>query len=355
MTTTQSAPPRLTKPVSRPRVAIADDSALMRRLLGDVLQANGIEVVGRARDGDEALALCMHDPPQVMTLDLQMPGMGGLEVLRTLRARRLAGPHVIVVSAFSAAHGAQAVDALAEGAFDLVQKPAGRDDLKSFEFSLLEKIRLAITSVRALPRRRPAAPATPFSAPHRSKRAVVIATSTGGPRALAALLPELPGAVGLGTLIVQHMPPGFTASLAARLDRASALTVRESSGSETLDPGVALIAPGGRHLRLGAAGRTVLSDAEPIGRLRPRADLLINDAAARYRDRLLLVVLSGMGNDGLAGAREVKRLGGRVLVEAEETCTVYGMPRAVLEAGLADEVVVPLNRMAQAVRTEAGR
>jgi two-component system chemotaxis response regulator CheB len=155
-------------------------------------------------------------------------------------------------------------------------------------------------------------------------------------------------------MIVQHMPAGFTASLAARLDRTGPLTVREAQGGEFLEPGVALIAPGGRHLRLHPTGQMALTDEAPLGGLRPRADLLIEDAAVTWGDRLTLVVLTGMGSDGLRGAREVRRHGGRVLVEAEQTCTVYGMPRAIVEAGLADEVL-PLDQMAAAIAAEVNR
>jgi two-component system chemotaxis response regulator CheB len=181
---------------------------------------------------------------------------------------------------------------------------------------------------------------------------VVIVSSTGGPRALSQLLPSLPDPLGAGTLIVQHMPPGFTQSLAARLDRASKLDVREAEGGESIQPGIALIAPGGKHLRLGGDKRTVLSDDTEIGGLRPRADLTIKDCARVYGPRMLLVVLTGMGADGLEGAREVRNAGGRVLAEDESTCTIYGMPRAVAEAGLADEVL-PLNELAEAIAAEA--
>jgi two-component system chemotaxis response regulator CheB len=182
---------------------------------------------------------------------------------------------------------------------------------------------------------------------------VVIACSTGGPKALADLVPRLPSPLGAGTLIVQHMPPGFTTSLAARLDAASALTVREAAGGELPGPGEALIAPGGAHLRLGGDRRTRLSGDAPVGGLRPRADLTIEDAAAAFGARLLLVVLTGMGQDGLAGARAVRAAGGRVLCEDESTCAVYGMPRAIAEAGLADEVL-PLDELARAIAAEAG-
>jgi two-component system chemotaxis response regulator CheB len=190
--------------------------------------------------------------------------------------------------------------------------------------------------------------------PAGTRRTVVIACSTGGPRALAAVVPALPAPLGAGTLIIQHMPPGFTGSLAARLDRESRLTVREAAGGEALRPGVALLAPGGAHLRLDGGRVVHLSDDPPIGALRPRADLTIADAAELFGPDMLLVVLTGMGKDGLDGARAVRAKGGRILVEAEETCTVYGMPRAIAEAGLAD-AVLPLEQLPAAIAEEAGR
>jgi two-component system chemotaxis response regulator CheB len=375
---------------AKPRVVVADDSALMRRIVSNLLSRGGMDVVGAAKDGDEALALCEREQPDAMTLDLAMPGLGGIDVLRELRHRGGQMLPVVVVSAFSPAHGARAVDALAEGAFELVPKPNDHGEIQSFEANLLGKVTLATKTRRrslapwrreslpsgdekdAGPRdgtnnplaaaraildanatRRAARDGDPSTRPVRTgvSRALIIATSTGGPRALASLLPELPSPLGLGTLIVQHMPAGFTTSLAARLDRSSPLTVREAQGGELLTPGVALVAPGGLHLRVGSDGHMVLSDEEPLGGLRPRADLLIEDAAERWGDRMTLVVLTGMGNDGLRGAREVRRRGGRILAEAESSCTVYGMPRAIVEAGLADEVL-PLDRLAAVIRAE---
>ncbi len=348
------------------RVVVADDSALMRNIVTRSLTKAGIEVVGSARDGDEALALCESKRPDAMTLDLTMPGLDGLGVLRILREQGDTNIPVVVVSAFSAAHGARAVDALAEGAFDLVSKPTANESLDAFIDALGTKVKQAAAS-RSKRRAfgngnplalRPVSPPpgpTPRRSPARSgvARLVLIATSTGGPRALAALVPKLPAPLGVGTLIVQHMPAGFTGSLAARLNASSALNVVEARGGETLDARTALLAPGGLHLRLTDDGRTAqLSEEPPIGGLRPRADLLIQDAARAYRDRLLLVVLTGMGNDGLAGARDVRRFGGRILVEAEETCTVYGMPRAIVDSGLADEVH-DLGRLAEVIATEA--
>jgi two-component system chemotaxis response regulator CheB len=186
-----------------------------------------------------------------------------------------------------------------------------------------------------------------------AKPLVFIASSTGGPAALARLVPQLPAPLGAGTVIVQHMPAGFTASLAARLDKASKLDVAEARPGDVLAPDRVLLGPGGLHLRLDSERRAFLSDDEPIGGLRPRADLAIEDAAKLFGRRLLLVVLTGMGNDGVAGARAVRAHGGRVLVQEESTCTVYGMPRAVAEAGLADGVH-GLDELPAAIAREVG-
>jgi two-component system chemotaxis response regulator CheB len=344
-----------------PRIVVADDSPFMRTVLGGALGAAGFEVVGTARDGDEALAQCRATRPDAMTLDLAMPGLDGIGVLRALKEGGAPDVPVIVVSAFSPAHGARAVDALAEGAFDLVPKPAVGEPFHTFTENLAERLRQAVALAssaplvgnghavngHAAPAPRAAAPAT--GAP----RAVVVAASTGGPRALAQLLPALPARMGEGTLIVQHMPAGFTGSLAARLDRMSTLHVREAVLGDQLEPGTALVAPGGSHLRLDGARQARLTDEAPVGGLRPRADLTIADVAAGWGERTLLVVLTGMGRDGAQGARAVRAAGGRVICEAAESCTVYGMPRAVVEDGLAD-LVLPLGELAQAIAEEAG-
>jgi len=336
------------------RVVVVDDSALMRNIVTRSLTKAGVEVVGSARDGDEALALCERERPDAMTLDLTMPGLDGLGVLRALRGRADSNVRVVVVSAFSAAHGARAVDALAEGAFDLVPKPTANESLDAFIENLGSKVKLAAASRGP---RRLARGGAPIAPPRPARvvkgdKLVLIATSTGGPRALAALVPKLPAPLGVGTLIVQHMPAGFTGSLATRLNASSALNVLEATGGEKVDARTALLAPGGRHLRLSHDGRTTLTDEPAVGGLRPRADLLIEDAARAYGERMLLVVLTGMGNDGLRGAREVRRHGGRILVESEDSCTVFGMPRAIVDAGLADDVL-DLGRLAEAISSEA--
>ena len=342
-----------------PRIVVADDSPFMRTVLAGALSAAGFEVVGNARDGDEALAQCRATRPDAMTLDLAMPGLDGLGVLRALKESGAPAVPVIVVSAFSPAHGARAVDALAEGAFDLVPKPAVGEPFHTFTENLAGRLREAVAAGAAALRNGHAANGHAVTAPRiavpggGAPRAVVIAASTGGPRALAHLLPALPARLGEGTLIVQHMPAGFTGSLAARLDRMSRLHVREAALGDQLEPGTALVAPGGSHLRLDRTRHARLTDEPAVGGLRPRADLTIADVVAVWGERTLLVVLTGMGRDGAQGARAVRAAGGRILCEAAETCTVYGMPRAVVEDGLAD-VVLPLGELAEAIAAEAG-
>jgi two-component system chemotaxis response regulator CheB len=343
------------------RVVVADDSRLMRRILADALGRQGFDVVATAADGDEALAACNEHRPDAMTLDLHMPGLDGLGVLRALRAGKGTSVPVVVVSAFSPAHGARAVDALAEGAFDLVAKPAMGESMAEFTVELANKVNDAADSGKR--RRFSAASPRPVAAPPRmatavrprsaTKKFVMIASSTGGPKALGELIPKLPSPLGTGSVIVQHMPAGFTASLATRLNGTSKLSVIEARPGDSADPRRLLLAPGGVHLRMEPDGRVRLSDDAPMGGLRPRADLTIADVAGIHGASLLLVVLTGMGKDGLEGARAVKAAGGRVLVEAESTCVVYGMPRAVAEAGLADEIL-PLHELPAAIAREAG-
>jgi two-component system chemotaxis response regulator CheB len=358
-----AAAPRTAKPS---RILVADDSTFMRRLLTQALRDAGFEVVGEAGDGDEALSLYRELRPDAMTLDLAMPGMDGIGVLRALRGERSSLP-VVVVSAFSPAHGARAVDALAEGAFDLVAKPAFGEPLEQFVSALREKVNAAASSAAPKAAARTAAPVARAGrdggsavarlrarrAPAGTKKVVLIATSTGGPRALAELIPNLPSPLGAGGMIVQHMPAGFTASLAQRLDRGAKLTVVEAAGGEALKPDTLILAPGGSHLRLSDNGAARLTDEAAIGGLRPRADLTISDAAKLFGERLVLVVMTGMGKDGLEGAREVRARGGRIIAEAESSCTVYGMPRAIVEADLADEIV-PLGQLADAIAAEVG-
>jgi two-component system chemotaxis response regulator CheB len=336
-----------------PRVLVCDDSPLLRRVLTDLMTDGGLTVVGEARDGIELVERARELSPDVITLDVEMPRRDGLDGLRELM--RVRPTPVVMVSTLTGAGSAASVAALAAGAVDVVQKPALRLDAARWgpaRDELVAKVRAAAgarTSALGLAPR-PARPGARLAAlaGGAGGRLVVIATSTGGPRALQALMPRLPSPLGAGVLIVQHMPPGFIGPLAGRLDAVSALEVREARDGDRIAPGTALIAPGGRHLEVSARGRVALSDAPPIGALRPRADVTLTTAARHYGDRVLAVVLTGMGDDGTAGGRDVREAGGTVIVEDESSCVVWGMPRAVARAGLAD-AVVPLDAMPLAI------
>lgn len=323
-----------------PRVLVCDDSALMRRVVGDLLRDGGCEVVATVPDGADLLEAVRRHRPDVVTLDVEMPRMNGLTALRRLMAQ--APTPVVMLSSLTGAGARATVEALSAGAADAMRKPSTRLDRGAWDGARDELVGRVRAAARARVERLVAPPAQGMRPERLGRRAaagdtlVVIATSTGGPKALGEVVPRLPSPLGAGVLIVQHMPAGFTGSLAERLDGASSLEVREAGPREAIEPGVALLAPGGRHMEVSAPGRARLSAAPPIGSLRPRADLTLESAARTYGPRVLCVVLTGMGSDGLVGARAVKRAGGRVLAEEESTCVVWGMPRAVAEAGLVD-------------------
>jgi two-component system chemotaxis response regulator CheB len=319
------------------RVVVADDSTVMRRIIGDALRATGrISIVAEASDGAEAISRCSELNPDVLTLDLSMPNVTGIDVLAALQASR-STVCVVVVSSFSPALVEQALDVLDAGAADLVPKPGIGAGFEHFT----EQLRVTVLAIAAA-RRRPAATGEPArSRVQRDRsdtgRVLAFASSTGGPRALGRIVPLLGCDIGAGGVIVQHMPEGFTAALANRLDAASELDIREAANGDSIRPSTLLVAPAGRHLRF-RDGRARLDDAAPVGGLRPRADLTVCDLAEDLGPRLVLVVLTGMGNDGLDGARATRDAGGIVLAQAESDCVVYGMPRHVIEHDLADAV-----------------
>ncbi len=342
-----------------PRVVVADDSAFMRRLIADVLARDGLDVVAEAANGREAIAACREHRPDVLSLDLAMPEVDGLGVLRELRASN--GLKIVVVSSFSEQGGIRAVDALAEGAFELVPKRASGGKLQDFLDDLLGKIQAAAGERQPKHDRvRPRAPAP--AAPHRrlssrrsdqdTKRLVMIASSTGGPRALTKVAASFPERMGQGLVIVQHMPAGFTGSLAARLDADCGLSIAEAEEGAKLDSMHGWVAPGGRHTHI-RRKRIELSDEPPVAGLRPCADTTIIDAVSAYGGDIVLAVLTGMGRDACKGAALVKASGGTVIAEHADTTTVNGMPRAVIEAGLAD-AVLPIDEIGAALVEAAG-
>lgn len=339
----------------RIRVLVVDDSPFVRQALSRMLSTSeDIEVVGQAVDGKDALEKAQALRPDVVTMDVQMPRMGGLEALEHLMAD---APVPVLLLSSQTREGADVtIRGLELGALDFVDKSRvqGNMNLLNLAEELKEKIR-TIAGVHVARRARTAAvfEQAPAIVASRSPRAdvVVIATSTGGPPALQAIIPRLPEDMSCGVLVVQHMPVGFTRSLAERLDARSELTVREAEEGDAVEAGAVLIAPAGQHMRVkrrGSAVRVTL-DEEPRSALhRPSADVLMASVAKTYASRSLGVVLTGMGADGVLGMKAIHEAGGMTLAESEETCIIYGMPKAAVEAGVVDQSV-PLTRMAEAI------
>lgn len=329
------------------RVLVVDDSTFVRKALRRVFEArSGLAVAGEAGDGMEAVRQCALLAPDVVTLDIQMPGMDGLAALQEIKKRWPSLPVVVLASASS--NGPEAVmEALALGAFEFIDK----GQFRSMEFQLMgeevvRKVRaaLAVSGFAAAPER---APERPRPEPRREGalprdvRAVCIGASTGGPAALQVVLDRLPSGFPFPIAIVQHMPVGFTTAFAERLNQSSNLEVREARGGEPFRPGWVYVAPAGRHLVFsrGASGPELGLALEPTGGAHvPSVDVLFSAAAQAFGRGALGIVLTGMGADGREGAREIVAAGGTVVAEAESSCAVYGMPRAVVEAGLASAV-----------------
>lgn len=344
-------------PASRLTVLIADDSALYRQLLQNVLQRMpNVEIVGMAADGIDAVAQVIELRPDVITLDIQMPKLDGLGVLRELRARG-SRTKAIMVSSLTLDGAPATVEALMEGAFDVIGKPVGVDPhiaRGSIHEALIEKLAAVVDGRQAAAGQPAAASASRRLAPRSSAAtvdAIAIGTSTGGPRALRSVIPLLPADLPVPVFVVQHMPAGFTASLANRLNDLSPLHVREAAHGDLIEPGNVFVAAGGWHLTIDrhqAAMRCVL-DAGPLRHgCRPSYDSLLETMVAHYGGRMLAVVMTGMGQDGLAGCRSVKQAGGLVITQSAEGCAVYGMPKVVAEAGLAD-AVLPVEGIAEAL------
>jgi len=345
----------------RIRVLLVDDSAVIRRLLKAALRAqDDIEVCGVAPNGRVALREIDALDPDVVVLDVEMPELDGLGVLKELRRRGRRLP-IIMFSTLTERCGATTLEALGHGASDYVRKPTNVT-------SMAEGIALVeaeiVPKIRALaPRRHPAPPTLmPPPAPAPRPRiagtvsAVVIAVSTGGPPALTQVIPRLPRDFPVPVLVVQHMPPVFTRLLAERLDRESALEGREAETGAPIRPGTVWIAKGGAHMAVGGDGlpELVLTDAAPENSCRPAADVLFRSAVTRWGGGVCAVVMTGMGRDGCAGARAVRGAGGVVLAQDQASSVVWSMPRAVVTEGLAD-AVVPLDALAAAIETEARR
>jgi two-component system chemotaxis response regulator CheB len=329
---------------ARIRVLVIDDSAFVRKAVERMLgAAEDIEVCGSAADGEEGLRKARELKPDVVTLDIKMPRLGGLETLERLMAEQ---PLPVLLMSTLTQEGAEVtLRGLELGAMDFVDKSSVQPmSMLSLADELIAKIR-AIGSARVRPRPHPAPPRV---AGRVAAELVAVAASTGGPTALQQLVAGLPAGFPASVVIVQHIPRGFTKSLAERLDARSAIPVREAKDGDAVAPGTILIAPAGIHSRLVRRGGAVVLtlDEEPRDALhRPSADVLMASVAEVYRERSVGVVLTGMGADGTEGLRAIRAAGGHTLAESEETCVIYGMPKAAFEAGVVDRAV-PLDRVA---------
>ncbi len=354
------------------RVLVADDSSVFRRAISEALASlPDVEVVGSAPNGKIALQKVIDLQPDLLTLDMEMPEMDGLAVLEALKqAGRTTS--VMVISAVTSRGGRLTMQALEKGAFDFLTKPQGKDAAESKAMMVRE----LAPRLRALAHRRQirnilrpgaggiAPPMSsslatpPVQRPAREGIArvsagtpemVLIGVSTGGPAALARLLPLLPKDFGVPVAVVQHMPPIFTQSLAESLSGKCSLRVREAADGDKLEPGSVLLAPGGRHMRLapcpGALAHAQITDDPPENNCRPAVDYLFRSAANNFPGRAMAVILTGMGSDGTLGLRLLKRRGCFTIAQDEASSVVFGMPKAAIEAGVVD-LVLPLDAIA---------
>jgi len=337
----------------------------MRHIISRSLnEAPGLRVVGAARDGREALEQISALEPDVVTLDVEMPRLDGLAALREIMAH---SPRpVIMLSTFTRKGAHETVQALMWGAVDFVAKPAARANVAVVMEEVVAKVRAAAAARRLqpafgaapLPRENTTQPAAPERSPalrraRPARKVVVIGASTGGPRALTLVLAGLPPNLDAAVLVVQHMPAGFTRSLAERLNTVSAIPIKEAEAGDDLGAGLGLVAPGGFHLTLDEASRIALTTSPPVHGVRPAVDVTMTAAARQFGAAAVGVVLTGMGSDGTHGAALIRAAGGRVIAEHESTCVVWGMPRSVVEAGFAD-LIAPLPEVAGAIESLVG-
>jgi len=340
----------------RLRVLVVDDSALVRKAITDALSADPeIEVVGSACDAYVAREKIARLDPDVLTLDLEMPRMDGLTFLRILMEHHPLP--VVVVSSLAQAGSQAALDALEAGAVDVLAKPDGTMSIGALGERLAFHVKAAAQAARFRSRRAatppPAAPVVPAVAPAvkaADRQLIVIGGSTGGIEALRTLVPRFP--LGMPPIaVVQHISPHFSRAVAERLDALSSLDVREAGQGDVLRPGMCVIAPGDAHLALefsSGAYRTRLLKTPPVHHCRPAVDVLFRSAAEAGGSGVVAALLTGMGSDGAIGLGAIRAAGGITIAEHESTCVVYGMPRAAIEAGAAEQVL-PLPAIADAI------
>ncbi len=339
------------------RVLIVDDSAFMRNAISSMLSSDPeIEVIGKARDGIEAVELVEKLRPDIVTMDVEMPKMDGITALKHIMEKNPIP--VIMVSSLTTEGAKVTLEALDIGAVDFIPKNLSNLSINivNIKAILIEKIK-QIGKKGIIKKRRPITTQHQVEVPKtmpmritgdRRINLVAIGTSTGGPKALQEIIPKLPKDFPTPIVIAQHMPPNFTGPFAERLNQLSQITVKEAEEGEPVKQGVAYIAPGRGHMRVkrvrGIETIVAISENEDFI-YRPSVDALMLSVAEFFPGRSLGVILTGMGNDGLRGLIELKKTGGRIFAQNEETCVVYGMPKAVVDVGIADKVL-PIEEMA---------
>ena len=341
------------------RVLVVDDSALMRKLIPQIIERDSsIHVVGTAMDGEFALKKIEELRPHVITLDLEMSRMDGMETLRAImRQSRLP---VIVVSAHTTQGASATFKALALGAFDFVAKPhdALAANMDAIATELINKIKVA--SQTRMPKSQPEIPARRVKKSGQkrmpTRRVVAIGVSTGGPNALQYVLSQLPADFPAAIVVVQHMPEGFTELFARRLDECCAIDVKEAASGDLLLAGRALICPGNRHVRvkrMPLGDIVVLSEEPKVNGHRPSVDVLYRSVAQEFGRDAVGLIMTGMGEDGADALREIRESGGMTIAQDEESCVVYGMPRAAIDRGSVMRVV-PLDALANTLMAQCG-
>ncbi len=339
------------------RVLIADDSAFMRKVLSDLFSSRpDFQVVGTAINGQDAVQKVAALKPDVLTLDINMPVMNGLEALKIIMENTPLP--VVMLSSLTKSGTEETIKALELGAVEFVNKPDGSiSKINDIADEIVEKCHAAIrANMRSVTRDISYKNSLNEHEPlhlslfnHRDKL-VVIGTSTGGPKALQSVITKLPASLPCGVLVVQHMPAGFTKSLANRLDELSAIHVKEAEQGEEIKPGWVYIAPGNYHMRVlnSLKGKVIsLGQDPPIGNHRPSVNALF-ESVAPFGRSIVAVIMTGMGCDGSIGMKKISDAHGYVIAEDKSTCVVYGMPKAVVDMGIADEVL-PVNRIADAI------
>ncbi len=341
------------------RVLVVDDSPFIRRIISDwVNQDPNLVLVGTATNGQQAIDLALELKPDVITLDIEMPGRDGLSALAEILSRTHCA--VIMVSSLTTQGAKATLKSLELGAFDFVTKPEGSSSIRVLECrdELLQKIKAA-RHFRRVPARDSGSFNNVGSHPVsgiKTNKVVLIAASTGGPKALATLWQNLPKGFPAPILLVQHMPVGFTETFARRLDAVGTVPCKEASHGDRILPGMALVAPGGKHMTVSSDGKIALNEDPLVCGTRPAAEPLFTSALAHYGGpRITGAILTGMGKDGAIGASEIIAAGGTIFGQSEETCTVYGMPKAALLAGGVTKEL-PLEEIAgQLIKSLEGR